>query len=167
VGNADILLSFSQQDIYCEVASFQSIIKALESKGESEDIKIQKRLQKLRKAQPWLTKQDVEEEFEINRAVRNLLDKTKRQLSPNHPGILALDTAKSVKFAYKIRLIADSLLRQRLQIALIVLWSLEGDAALDWGENPSSFFINGRSEFRKIAEALLKHLGLKGEVVGA
>lgn len=146
VGNADILLSFSQQDIYCEIASFQSIIKSIQAK----ESKVEKK----------------DNELEIKRAIRNLLDKTNRQLPPNHPCILALDTTKSAKFAYDIRLIADKLLPQRLQVALIALWSWEGDGeALNWDMEPSSFFINGKSGYRAIGEALLELLGLGGEVI--
>ena len=167
VGNADFLLSFSQQDIYSEVGSFQSIIKSIESKAKSEEKRIQKRLRELRKGQPWRTEQHVENELEIERAVRSLLDKTKRQLPPNHPGILALDTTKSAKFAYDIRSIANKLLPQRPQVTLIGLWSWEGvEETLNWDKNPTCFFINGGSRFQEIGEALVQFLSVKGEIIG-
>lgn len=150
VGNADILLSFSQQDIYCEVASFQSIIKSIQVK----EFKAEKK----------------ENELEIKRAVRNLLDKTKRQLPSNHPGILALETGKSAMFGFDVRKIAQRLFPSRPQVALIMLWSWESgggdDSDLRWKRNNPSFcFINSGSKFRQVGEELLKHLNLKGEVL--
>ena len=171
-GNADILLSFSQRDIYCEVTSFQSIAKSIESKTKSEKNKIQDRVRGLRKRQPWETEQEIENELKIKRAVRNLLDKTNRQLPPNHPGILGVETGKSAMFGFDVREIAPQLFKRRPQLALIMLWSWESSEQDDsdfmsWSRNKPSFcFINPISEFREIGEALLKHLDLKGEVVG-
>lgn len=168
VGNTDILLSFSRQDIYCEVTSFQSIAKSIESKAKSEGNK----MRELRKRQPWKTEQDVEHEVEINRAGRNLLDKTKRQLSPNHPGILALETGKSAMFGFGVREMAPQLFKSRPQLALIMLWSWESPAhndpdRLSWGRDKPSFcYVNPVSKFREVGEALLKYLNLKGEVIG-
>lgn len=171
VGNADILLSFSEQDIYCEVTSFQSISKSIESKFKKEEDKIQSRLRELKNGQPWKTEEDLEHELEVNRAVRNLLGKTKRQLPPNHPGILALETGKSAMFGFDVREIAQKLFRNRPRVALIMLWSWEGDGGDDsdlrWEmNNPSFCFINGGSTFREVGEELLKYLSIKGEVAG-
>lgn len=170
VGNADILISFPQQDIYCEVTSFKSIIKSIESKSRKEEDKIQSRLRVLKNRQPWKTEQDIEHELEVNSAVRNLLDKTKRQLPPNNLGILALETGKSAMFGFDVREIAQKLFLSRRQVALIMLWSWEsggGDNSdLRWERNTPSFcFINGGSKFRQIGEGLLESLGLKGDVV--
>jgi len=166
MGKADILLTFFQQDIYCEVTSFQSIAKSIESKAKSEE----KKIRELRKRQPWKTEQDVEHELKIKRAVRNVLDKTKRQLPSNHPGILALETGKSAMFGFDIREVAQKLLPSRPQVVLIILWSWESDGGdnsdLRWERNTPSFcFINGGSKFRQIGEGLLESLGLKGDVV--
>ena len=166
MGNADILLAFSQHDIYCEVTSFQSIAKSIESKKKSEE----KKIREIRKRQPWKTEQDVEHEFKIKRGVRNLLAKTKRQLPSNHPGILALETGKSAIFGFDVRDIAQKLFPSRPQVVLIVLWSWESDGGdnsdLRWERNPPSFcFIIGSSKFRQIGEGLLEPLSLKDEVV--
>lgn len=149
IGNTDILLSFSQQDIYCEVNSPQSILKSIKSRKGNENIKVQKQSKNIR------------------RLLRVLLEKTNRQLPRDYPGILALETGKSAIFGFDVRELAQLLFPSRPQVALIALWSWEGDGeALNWDNNPTSFFINGRSGFRAIGEALLGHLGLKGEVVG-
>ena len=161
IGNTDILLSFSQEDIYCEVTSLQSLLKMFESKTLSDGNKIQRRLEKLKRGQPWLTKQHVENEIERNRIIRNLLDKTRKQLPSNHPGILALDTTKSAKFTHDVKLIAEKLLPQRPQIMFVALWSWEGFGEPSWEKIPSYFYINSKSEFRKVGETLLEHLGLK------
>lgn len=166
MGKADILLTFSQQAIYCEVTSFQSIAKSIESKTKREE----KKIRELRKSQPWKTEQDVEHELKTKRVVRNLLDKTKRQLPSNHPGILALETGKSAIFGFDVRDIAQKLFPSRPQVVLIVLWSWESDGGdnsdLRWERNtPSCCFINGGSKFRQIEEGLLESLGLKGDVV--
>jgi len=146
-GYSDILLSFSQKDIYCEVTSFQSIIKSIQVKKSRTEKK--------------------DDEFKIKRALRNLLDKTGRQLPQNYSGILVLDTTKSAVFSLDVRELAGRLLPQRRQIALIALVSWEGNGEdFSWDKNPTFFFINGYSEFRAIGEAVLKHLGQKGEVVG-
>jgi len=171
LGNADILISFSQQDIYCEITSFQSLLKSIQSKTKSEKNKIQDRVRELRKEQPWETEQDIEHELKIKRAVRNLLDKTKRQLPPNHPGILALETGKSMMFGFDVRKIAQKLFPGRRQVALIMLWSWESDGGDDsdlrWEmNNPSFCFINGGAKFLRVGETLLKYLGLKGETIG-
>lgn len=137
-GNADILLSFARQDIYCEVASFQSIIKTIKARAKDKASKI-----------------------------RNLLDKTKRQLPQDYPGILALNTTKSAIFAHDVRLIANRLFPRRSQVTLIGLWSWEGNReAMSWDNSPTSFFINHGSEFYEIGESLIRYLNVKSEIVG-
>ena len=160
MGRADILFTFSQQDIYCEVTSFQSIAKSIESKAKSEE----KKIRELGKRQPWKMEQDVEHELKIKRAVRNLLDKTKRQLPSNHPGILALETGKSAIFYHDIRNMAQRLFPHRPHVALIMHWGWEGVGEPTWDSIPTAFFVNGNSGFRNIAEALLEFLNLKGEI---
>ena len=74
--SADILLSFSEQDIYCEVTSPESLQKSIESKKQSEA----KKVQNLLKKQPWMSKQDAEHEIKQDRITRFLLEKTNKQL---------------------------------------------------------------------------------------
>ncbi|MEE9583771.1 MAG: hypothetical protein V3W01_03840, partial [Dehalococcoidales bacterium] len=112
-----------------------------------------------------------EDELKIKRAVRNLLDKTKRQLPSNHPGILALETGKSGILSFDVREIAQKLFPEKPHVAVIMLWSWESPAQNDsdllgWSRSSPSFcFINARSKFRQIGEELLEHLGLKGKAV--
>jgi len=166
-GKADILLSFYQQDIYCECTSFQSIAKSMESEADIRGAKIQREMERLRKGHPWLTTEDVKEQIALRRATTNLLRKTKDQLPLYHPGILALDATKSGKFAFDVRLIAGRLFLQSPQLVLIALWSWEGsgDDCLTWDMIPNHFFINPNSNFRRVGEVLLDSLGLIGEVV--
>jgi len=144
-GYSDILLSFAQQDIYCEAHSFQSILKSL----QSQVLEIEKKGDGLK---------------EIKKAVRHLLKETKKQLPQDYPGILALDATKSDKFSDDVRFIAERLLPQRLQVAFIALWSYEGDGDPSWDMIPNDFFVNSKSEFREIGEALLNHLRLNGRI---
>lgn len=146
-GYSDILLSFLQQDIYCETHSFQSIIKSI----QPEESKTEKEWDEL-KGIKW--------------AVRHLLKETSRQLPQDYPGILALDATKSVKFAYDVRSIAERLLPQRPQVIFIALWSWEGNGEPSWDMIPNDFFVNSKSKFPDVGKALLGHLGLKGEIIG-
>jgi len=152
-GYSDILLFFSQQDIYCEITSFQSIIKSTESKEENQDAKIQNKLQKLRKRQPWLTAQYVKDKLETDKAVTKLLDKTKRQLPPDYPGVLALDSKAGILQKQQIRKIADRLFPKRPQLALIMRRSLSQI------EIPTLWFVNLNSPYQNIGRELLKYLG--------
>jgi hypothetical protein len=137
-GKADILLSFSGQDIYCECTSFQSITKSLASKASIEGRTIQ------------------------TNARRRLLRKADSQLPPDHPSILVLDMTKSTRFVLDERQLAEGVFPQRPQIALMAVW----DCAFNWSTTPRQFFVNTRSNFREVGEALLRSLGLKGELVG-
>lgn len=155
LGNADILLSFAGQDIYCEVASFQSIIKSIEAKAKDKENKIREQWKEQRGS------------IKIKGVARNLLDKTKRQLPQDYPAILALNTTKSAIFAHDVRLIANRLLPRRPQVALIGLWSWEGDGeAMSWDNSPTSFFVNHGSKFYKVGKALIQSLNVKSEIVG-
>ena len=139
-GYGDVVLYFSQQDIYCEVNSFESLARSIESK----------------------TEQDVKNELKIKRTVRNLLDKTKRQLPPNYPGLLALETVKAVKFHHEIREVACRIFPKRPQIALIMLWS--GEFGTKIGE-PPFWFVNPSSPYQNIGQELLKYLGQDNKVL--
>jgi hypothetical protein len=165
-GYSDILISFSQQDIFCEATAFQSLAKSIAFESKS-----QKKLLELQKRQPWKTGMDVEHELNIQRAVRNLLDKTKRQLPSNHTGILALETNKSGMFSFDVRVIAQKLFPNRPQVVLLMLWSWESDGQNDSDlmlgmNNPSFCFINAGAHFPEVGERLANYLNLKGEVIG-
>lgn len=161
-GYADILLSFPNQDIYCEITSFQSIIKSIESKEDIEEIKIQNKLRKIRKGQPWLTNQGIDNEIKIDKIVRNLLEKTNRQLPLNQPGILALETGKAAVFHHTIKEVAAKLFKKRPQVILIMLWSLEKGSRI--GKAPF-WFVNPNSPHQNIRKELLKYLGQENKVM--
>ncbi len=152
MGKADILLTFSQQDIYCEVTSRESLEKSIESKRGNDAQKVQNLLKK----EPWMTQQDAENEIEIDRILRVLLRKTSRQLPANHPGILALDGGKGAVYVHKIKRVAEKLLPQRRQMILIMLWSLERGTQI--GEPPFCF-LNQNSQFPDVGQELLNNLG--------
>ena len=152
VGNADFLLSFSQQDIYCEVTSFESLAKSIESLTKDGDNKIESKFQKVRKAQPWITRHNIEDETQVKRIAKNLLEKTKKQLPPNYPGILALETGKSQVYCYKIKEVAKKLFPKRPQVTLIMLWSLEKGSRI--GEAPF-WFVNPTSPINILDESYL------------
>lgn len=154
VGIGDILLSFSRQDIFCEVNSFQSIAKSIESRKVSGSTKSEKQSQNTK------------------RRLRVLLRKTANQLPLGYPGILALETGKSAIIGLDVAKLAQPLFPKRPHLALIMLWSWEENGGNDlevggWKRDyPTFCFINGSSNFRVIGEELLKHLGLKGQVLG-
>ncbi len=158
VGNADFLLSFSQQDIYCEVTSLESLQKSIESKKQSEA----KKVQILLKKQPWMSKQDAEHEIKQDRITRSLLEKTNKQLPRNYPGILALETGKSMVFTFDTKKIAQKLFPSRPQVMLIMLWSLERGSQI--GEAPFPF-VNPNSPYQNIGQKLLKYLGQDSKVI--
>ena len=148
-GYSDILLSFSEQDIYCEVTSPESLQKSMESNKYNEE----KKVHNLLKKQPWMSKQDAEHEIEINRITRKLLGKTNKQLPLNYPGILALETGKSMVFSFDVKRIAKKLFPIRPQVTLIMLWSLERGSSI--GEAPF-WFVNPNSAYQNIGKELLK-----------
>ena len=152
VGSADILLAFSNHDIYCEVTSLESLAKTMESKNQDKGKKI---LHKL-KNQPWLTELGAENEITIDKIVRNLLEKTKKQLPPEYPGIIVLDTGKAAVFHHTIKDVGKKVFPQRNQVALIMLWSLEKGSQI--GEAPF-WFVNPSSPYQNIGRELLKYLG--------
>lgn len=157
-GYSDILLSFSEQDIYCEVTSPESLQKSMESKKQNEGGKVQKLLTK----QPWMSKQDAEHEIKQDRITRFLLKKTNKQLPQSYPGILALETGKSMVLTFDTRKIAQKLFPSRPQVMLIMLWSLERGSQI--GEAPFPF-VNPNSPYQNIGQKLLEYLGLDNKVI--
>jgi len=157
-GYADILLSFSGQDIYCEVTSPESIQKSLESETEGETEKVQNLLKK----QPWISKQEAEHEIKHDRIKRTLLEKTNKQLPRNYPGILVLETGKSMVFTFDTKEIARKLFPSRPQVMLIMLWSLERGSQI--GKAPF-LFVNPNSPYQNIGQELLEYLGLDNKVI--
>ena len=151
-GYSDILLSFSEQDIYCEVTSPESLQKSIESKKQNEAEKVQNLLKKQR----WMSEQDAEHEIKQDRITRILLEKTNKQLPRNYPGILALETGKSMLFTFDTKKIAQQLFPSRPQVMLIMLWSLERGSQI--GEAPF-WFVNPSSQYQNIGQKLLKYLG--------
>jgi hypothetical protein len=169
-GEADVLATFLGNDMYCEVTAFQSIAKSMSTMTNLEKGRVQKKLSVLQKRQPWKSKIDMEHDFDVKRAVRNLLAKTKYQLPINHIGILALDTGKSAMFKFDVKEIAENLFPRRPQVTMIILWSWEGDGDNESDEhwtknNPTICFVNRQSKFRKLADKLLLSLELQSEVV--
>lgn len=153
--SADMLLSFSHEDIYCEVTSLESLVKSIEAKrqdGDNERIEIKR--QKL----PYLSKLDIEHEIKKDRIIRNLVDKTNKQLPKNHPGILALETGRAMVFQLEVKEIAKKLFNNRPHIMLIMLWSLERGSGI--GEPPFPF-VNQKSNYQNIGQELLKYLQVK------
>ena len=150
-GKADILVSFRDQPIYCEVSSFQSIGKSIQSEkyqhSSSKDI------------------------HRIDRILRTSLRKTHRQLPQDYAGIFALSTTKSNVLSFDVRQMAQRLFLNRQQVTLIMLWSWENnrenDSSIKWAmDNPDYCFINSQAIFRKLGETLLCYLEIRGEVIG-
>jgi len=155
VGNADVLLSFYQKDIYCEVNSFDSLLKRIESRKENEAEKVQNLLKK----EPGMSQQDAEYQILIDRIVRRLLLKTNRQLPMNYPGILALNTSTSMVFSFDVKRIAKKLSPNRPQVMLIMLWSLERGGKIGQPVEEAPFwYLNRNSCFEGYGRELLKYL---------
>lgn len=150
-GYSDILLSTSEQVIYCEVTSLESLQKSVESKEENEAGKIQNLLRKER----WMSETEAKHEIKISRIARILLGKTNHQLPPDRPGILALETGKAMVFHFDVKKLAEKLFPSRLQVMLIMLWSLEKGSQI--GKAPF-WFINYRSPLNKFGQKLLEDL---------
>ncbi len=109
-----------------------------------------------------MSEQDAEHEIRKDRITRNLLAKTRRQLPPNHPGILALETGKSMVFTFDTKKIAQKLFPSRPQVMLIMLWSLERGSQI--GEAPF-WFINPNSPYQNIGQKLLEYLGQDNKLI--
>lgn len=169
-GNADALLCWGEEHIYCEVTSFQSIAKAFDSSTEHAKGRIQMRIRQLRQREPWKTKEDLEHELHIRRAVRNLLSKTKKQLPVDCPGILAIDTGKSAVFHGDVSTIARQLFPSRSHVVFILLWSWESDEPEDadsgWKKcAPTYCFVNTGSRFWPLVETMPDSMGVRTELV--
>jgi len=154
-GYADILISFSQQDIYCEVTSLESLVKSIEAKRQDGD---NERVETKRQKLPYLSRLDIEHEIKKDRIVRNLSEKTNKQLPKNHPGILALETGRAMVFQSEVKEIAKKLFNNRPHIMLIMLWSLEGGSGI--GE-PPFLFVNQKSNYQNIGQELVNYLQVK------
>lgn len=154
-GYADILISFSQQDIYCEVTSLESLVKSIEARRQDGD---NKRVEAKRQNQPYLSRLDIEHEIKNDKIVRILLRKTNKQLPKNHPGILALETGRAMVFQSEVKKIAKKLFTNRPQIMFTMLWSLEQGSGIG---KPPFPFVNQKSNYQTIGQELLKYLQVK------
>ena len=130
-------------------------MESKQSKKQSEATKVQYLL----KTEPWMSEQDAEHEIKQDRITRILLGKTNRQLPPNYPGIIALETGKSAVFTFDTKKIAQKLFPSRPQVMLIMLWSLERGGTI--GQPPLEapfWFLNTKSCFRDTGQRLLEYL---------
>ncbi len=150
-GSCDILLSFAEQEIYCEVWSAQSFLKAFESK-KADNLR---KASDLRKKEPWMSLEDAEHETRNRGIVRTLKGKTNRQLPPGQHGILWIDGASGWLFHFDVKMIAERLFPSRPQMASVMLWSLEQGSQI--GEAPFCF-VNSGSPFQDLTRKLLLHL---------
>jgi len=130
-GSCDVLLSFEERPIYCEVTSRR--FPGVNSKGTTA------RMQRLQKKQPWLPEQEIECQLEINTLLRSLRDKAQHQLPPTAPGILVLETGRAMFFYWQTKDLANKLFASTSQttpphVILIMLWS--GDSGSQMGEAP-------------------------------
>jgi hypothetical protein len=106
-----------------------------------------------------MSKLDAEHEIKQDRITRTLLGKINKQLPRNYPGILALETGKSMVFAFDTKKIAQKLFPSRPQVILIMLWSLERGGTV--GQPPLEapfWFLNRNSHFGDTGQGLLKYL---------
>ena len=149
-GSCDILLSFAQQQIYCEVWAAQSFMKAFESRKTEKAVD-------LRKKEPWMSQEDAEHEIRNRDIARTLKHKINQQLPQGQPGMLWIDGAKGWLFHYDAKIIARRLFPLKPQMTLIMLWTLERGSQL--GEPPFCF-VNSKSPFQDLSRELLLHLGL-------
>jgi hypothetical protein len=146
IGNADILLLFNNQSIFCEISAPRYSFRSGKDADKIKDLEIQN------------------EGIKIDKVTNYLSDKVDRQLPPNEFGIIALDVNKSDIFAFDMRLIAEKLLPKKLQIALIALWSAEGRGEFKTWDIPTVFFINRKSKYQHKSEALIQFLDIKVDV---
>ncbi|MFC2033586.1 hypothetical protein ACFLUB_03630 [Chloroflexota bacterium] len=80
--------------------------------------------------------------------------KTKKQIPTSHPGILALETGKAAIFSPEVDEIAKNLFKNRQQLILIMLWSLDRGSAI--GE-PPFWFNNPKSKYQRIGQDFLSY----------
>jgi hypothetical protein len=148
-GFGDILLTFLKEEIYCEATSLNST--RLSKKCDFDN----KRVKNKHKKQPYLTKLEIGHEIINDRITRIILDKTKRQLPEDYPGIFAIGTGRAAVFLYDFKSIAKKVFINRPNIVSIMLWSLERGS--DIGEAPFCF-RNPNSKYPDIGGDLLKYL---------
>jgi len=158
-GRGDILILLSGQLIYCEVTA-----RRFPNESDEKDDRKEARLKKLREEQPWATQADLDDQDEIRKMLGHLRGKTRRQLPPNFPGILVLDTGRAMFYQQSTKKLAGRLFASQdtSQVILIMLWSLERGSQI--GE-PPFWFVNRRSCFHDIGLALLKSLGQEQNIV--
>jgi len=159
LGFADILISFLNQDIFCEVNSLESFVKVKEPKKRNTDN--EKTIIK-RKNLTWLTELDIEHEIKQDRIIRNLREKTNKQLPLNYPGILALETGRAAVFSLEVKEIAKKLFKNRPQVILIMLWSLERGTGI--GEPPFCY-INRNSHYQNTGQEFLRYLKQDNNII--
>jgi len=147
-GSCDILLSFAGQEIYCEVWSAQSFLKASASKKTG-------KVTDLRKKEPWMSQQDAKHEIRNRDIVRTLMSKTNKQLPPSQHGILWIDGGKGWLFDFDVKTIAKKIFPSRLQMSSVMLWN--GERGSQIGEAPFCF-VNPESPFQGLTRRLLLHL---------
>jgi hypothetical protein len=160
-GSTDILISFLSQDIYCEVASFQSILQSIISEGQDTEVRRQTKLQELMTEHPLMTVGDAEDEIDIQGFVSKLCAKVRMQLPSTYPGILVLDVSKSMILDHQIREIATRLFTKYPDLMLTMGWEWVGNEP---GGQPRGWFVNSSSQWQNIALALLKSLGQDNQV---
>ncbi|MBN2075568.1 MAG: hypothetical protein JW762_08470 [Dehalococcoidales bacterium] len=154
LGNADLLISIGNQDVYCEVTSPISLQKTFTKKTKNEN-SVDSNVVNLLKKQPWMSETEAKHTIQNSKVVRNLLDKTRKQLPETYPGILVMNTSKSMIFHFDVKQIAEKLFPSRNQIILLMLWSLERGSMIG---TPPFIFLNSNSQFQKTGEDLLKYL---------
>jgi hypothetical protein len=150
-GSCDILLTFEEQEIYCEVWSAQSFQRAINLKIGEEA----RRAKELVMKEPWMSQQDAEHEIRNRGVIRTLMAKTNHQLPPDKPGVLAINGSKSLLFHFSVKEVSEHLFPKRPQVALTMLWSLEGGSQI--GEPPFCF-VNPNSPFVDLARKFLAQI---------
>ena len=154
LGNADLLISIGNQGVYCEVTSpisLQEMVTKELKNGNSVDSKVVKLLKK----QPWMSETEAKHTIQNSKVVRNLLEKTRKQLPKTYPGILVMNTSKSMISHFDVQQIAERLFPRRNQIILLMLWNLEHGSMIG---TPPFIFLNSNSQFQKTGDDLLKYL---------
>lgn len=165
-GSCDLLLSLGGQHIYCEVTSLTF------PKVDSEKTAAQ--VQRLRKKRPGLTEPDIKQrlltelgiqhQYQINNMLRGLRGKIRRQLPPDFPGILALQTGRAGFSTPQTKDLAKELFAATSQaptpqVILIMLWSLERGGTIGQPVEEAPFwFPNRNSRFKDACRELLKYL---------
>jgi hypothetical protein len=148
-GRCDILLSFVEQEIFCEVWASQSFMKAFETKKTG-------KVAVLRKKEPWMLQQDAEHEIRNRDIVRTLMSKTNKQLPPSQHGILWIDGGKGWLFHFDVKTIAERIFPSRPQMFSVMLWNGEQGSQIGV---PPFCFVNTKSPFQELTRRFLQHIG--------